>query len=155
MLSRLGISSVCCLTLGTAAVRAQQPGSLFRYIALSPRDTIQLGRPFLASGLADQIAPFTHQLRSGTFGGAERIRILTDSANIITAMEFQYADGTRFADKLRGYVDWLGAPTVRDSTTRYRVVAWQDSVTRFELRVAIVGGREFVATTMIDVLAKW
>ncbi len=140
--------------LPMGSTRAQQPGSLFRYIHLSPKDTIALGQPFVTSGVADEVANHIYQLRPGTFGGAERIRILTDSAGRVTTMEFEYADGSDFPSMFKEYVHWLGTPTAIDSTARRRVVAWQDSLTRFELSVVTVGARQILSTRMIDVTHK-
>ena len=144
------------VTLGVAPASApsQQPGSLFRYIRLSLTDTIALGKPFLALPLADKIADHTYQLRPGTFGGAERIRIITDAAGRVARMEFEYADSASFASMLKEYVAWLGRPTAHDSTARRHVVAWQDSLTRFELTAVTVGDRQIMSTKMIDVSPK-
>jgi hypothetical protein len=142
------------LVVAGAAGRSQQPGSLFRYIRLSPTDTIALGKQFVALSFAEKIAEHTYQLKPGTFGGAERIRIITDSAGRVTRMEFEYADDKRFAPMLKEYVAWLGKPTANDSTARRRVVAWQDSVTRFELTAVTVGDRQIMSTKMIDVTPK-
>src|SRR2546426_9402838 len=142
------------MALSMASARAQQPGSLFRYIHLTPRDTIALGKPFVALAYADQIASHVYQLKPGTFGGAERIRILTDSAGRVTTLEFQYAASAVFETMLKDYVAWLGKPTAIDNTARRRTVAWQDSITRFELTAVVVGDRQILSTRMIDVTPK-
>ena len=149
----LSVFSVALAVVAVSA-RSQEPGSLFRYIRLSPTDTITLGTRFLALSLADKIAEHTYQLKHRTFGGAERIRILTDSAGIVTSMEFRYADGTSFESMRKDYAAWLGKPTTNDSTARRHVVAWQDSVTRFELTAVTMGDRSIVSTKMIDVTSK-
>ena len=137
-----------------ASGRPQEPGTLFRYIRLSPKDTIELGRPFLAFSLADKVAEHTYQLKQGTFGGAERIRIITTPSGRVASIEFQYADSARLASVLKDYVAWLGSPTATDSTARRHVVAWQDSLTRFELTAVTVGDHQIMSTRMIDVAAK-
>jgi len=148
------VSSVGVLTtslaLAALPVRAQQSEALFRYIALSPLDTITLGRPFGSLQLADRLSPNVYQLKPGTFGGAERIRVLTDTNGLVTVMEFQYADSAVFSDMLKDYQASLGAPTSNDSTPRRHVVAWQDAHTRFELTVVTAGLQQIISTRMID-----
>ena len=149
------LSILClCLTLVPHSGQGQHPGSLFRYIALSPHDTIALGTRFTSIHLADQIADNVYQLREGTFGGAERIRIITDPNGLVTVMEFQYADTTGFDEMLKDYRARLGVPTSNDSTRRRRLIAWQDSQTRFELTSVGVGDRQIISTRLVNVLSR-
>ena len=127
---------------------------MFRYIAITPTDSIVLGRRFAAFSLADRVDQTTYQLKDLSFGGTERIRVRTDTLGTVVAMEFQYRDGARFQQMLKDYVSSLGQPTASDSTPRMRLAVWQDAQTRFELRSAQVGAREFVTALMTDVTKR-
>src|SRR6266849_3710886 len=123
--------TIVCLLFSAAS--AAQQWRIFRYIDLTPQDTIWLGEPFRATNLADRVNDSTFQLKPGTFGGAERVRIIVGPGGV-TRMEFQYDSGTRFRSTLADYVAALGLPSGTDSTSRRILKFWQDGRTRFELR---------------------
>ncbi len=128
-----------------------QRGSLWRYVALTPPDTIWLGASFPLERLADRINDSTYQLRPQTFGGAERIRLFTSANGHVRAIDFQYEAGAQFNQMRADYASILGPPTGVDSTAKRRSAFWQDKRTRFELLSWHVGELEFVAARMSDI----
>ena len=140
--------------LAVLGLSAQKPTFIFRYIAITQKDSIVLGRPFRAFAWADTVDRTTYQLKNHAFGGTERIRIHTDTLGAVVAMEFLYPDGRHFQDMLRDYIRSLGQPTKTDSTDHSRLAVWQDAETRFELRSAQVGEHEFVTSRMTDVTKR-
>jgi len=127
-----------------------QSPSIWRYVALTPPDTIWLGAPFTAERLADRINDSTYQLKPHTFGGAERIRLFTDARGRVTTIEFQYEAGANFAQMRSEYSSDLGPPKREARTAKGQSAFWQDKQTRFELVSWRVGEQEFVLARMRD-----
>ncbi len=146
----LGLLSLA--TLGFVAVRAVRTK-----LRAAPNPTTEpprVGEPFRYPFLARRIDDTTYELRHFTFGGADRIRVLTDSARRVLALDFQYADTTTFDQMVSDYAETLGRPTGIRSSGHRRRAYWENGRTRFELINWIVGDHRVMMSRLTDLLHR-
>jgi hypothetical protein len=114
-----------------------KPGSpLFRHVTTA-RGEIRLGEVWDATWVPG-IDPgaLVIALPSGTFGGAQAIRVTRGPDRVVRELTFDYDQGTDFAAQLAEYEVSLGPPTVHRAPAdpeSAEVVTWTDAVTSFEL----------------------
>jgi len=134
--------------------RAAPSDTIFRVVQVGFGQEIRLGEPFRYPFLARRIDDTTYELRHFTFGGADRIRVLTDSARRVLALDFQYADTTTFDQMVSDYAETLGRPTGIRSSGHRRRAYWENGRTRFELINWIVGDHRVMMSRLTDLLHR-
>ena len=140
---------------GLAAQQADTAKTIFRAIDIAPYGRVLLGKHFAYRLFRGRrIAEGRYELRGGQFADTRAIVIAVDSVNRVTAIDFNYLPGKRYAATVADYTTALGRPVethTRDSAgVRILVTRWEDAETGFEVASQQSGGSEAVTSRVTD-----
>jgi len=146
------------LTFQPAVVVAQQAGAakpIFRAIDIAPFGRVLLGKHFAYRLFRGRkISAGRYELRGGQFADTRAIIVAVDSVNRVTAIDFEYLPGKRYAETVADYAATLGVPVeteARDSAgVRLLMTRWQDAETDFRVAARRIGDAEVVMSRMTD-----
>ncbi len=131
LLLAAAIASDCESVL--AEFRAR-PEPIFRHVSLGSFGRIELGRvPSEIEKISEEVGPGVYRLRPNSFGGAEAIMVITNSAGVISEIRFQYGIGYDFSEKRSTYEKSLGPSSRTDRVGDTETAVWNDGRTQIEL----------------------
>lgn len=93
-----------------AAADPPATSPLFRQITVADGAVIALGEPFTEGRLARDLGGGVHELRRGTFSGAERLAVTVSTDGRVQAMTFTYAGEVTFDEVVSRYQPRFGTP---------------------------------------------
>ncbi len=131
LLLAAAIASYCESTLAESRAR---PEPIFRHVSLGSFGRLELGLvPSQIEKISEKIGPGVYRLRPNSFGGAETIVVITNSAEAISEIRFQYGVGYDFSEKRSIYEKSLGPSSRTDRTGGNETTVWNDGRTQIEL----------------------
>jgi len=153
---------VTCLSLIVFATFAcsQTRKPIFRSIDVSTVDkkrSIELGGD-LAANVDILIKTRDAFVLNGNFGNTERIAVFLNNAGKVDRIIFDYGNLREFKTLTDEYVKDFGVPTIKEAVSstivNVRMVAWEDTKTRFEIVERVENGQIRISSALIDKMQK-